>query len=117
MSVIKFPSKSISSSNNRHLGNFMIPLYNDDEISVVLLSVNVFGLLEKSISKDDIKTITVDVVVDCLNKTYQSDLFSVKAKKIAKKILSSISAINTIIDENNNIICQLIPSKIKKLVK
>ena len=93
--ILKFPKRY----QKPKLG-YRLPLYTDEEIDIVIISVNNFAPEEKSekYTVENLCKLDVFFVKKCLDTAHKSVLLSVHAKRLIDKILNSIEEVPIIIE-------------------
>lgn len=84
--ILRFPPRS------RIQQNTVISLYTDEEIAVTVAAVNLHGSYK--ITADELPTLDAESVERCLLQASVNELLSVRTRRLALHILSSIQHIN-----------------------
>ena len=84
--IYKFPSQEKETT-------YRIPLYNDQEIEVVLICVNVFCEDDLKYDLDTLNFLDPLVVIDCLKMALVSNIFSERFKSYVKTVMKNIEEI------------------------
>jgi|SRR6185312_7163096 len=75
---------------------YAIPLYGEEEVSIALAAINIFGPKVTNdpptiyATRTTLKYLKPHIVVEILNLAYRSDIFAAKGKDILKRIISNI---------------------------
>ena len=72
---------------------YKIPLYNEEEILLTIISLNVFGNLPEKVSSKNLEDYDPLTVIKALVEAKSSDIFSTKSKNTIGGILKSIEAL------------------------
>ena len=83
--VIKFPTQE-----PEVIQGYRMSFYNEKEIDLALLCLNVYGFSYKKYDRPMLKQLDPLYIKECMIRAYNSELLSTVAKKILMKIIFSI---------------------------
>lgn len=88
--VIVFPTKT---KNKLFNVAYRVPLYGDEQIKIVVASLNLCGDVHTAVTEYTLKTQDPQFIIECLRRAYVDDMFSSKAKAIVAQILAQIEEV------------------------
>ena len=86
--VIKFPTQGPAV-----IQGYRMSFYNEKEIDLALLCLNVFGFSYKKYDRKSLKQLDPIYIKECMIRAYNSELLSTVAKKILMNIIDNMEEI------------------------
>ena len=86
--VIKFPTQE-----PKVIQGYRMSFYNEKEIDLALLCLNVYGFSYKKYDRAMLKQLDPLYIKECMLRAYNSELLSTVAKKILMKIINNMEEI------------------------
>lgn len=87
--IYSFPSKQPEPEKVE----YRIPLFSDEEIELTLVAVNVFNLSDIKYNIKTLSNVDPELVLNCLIKATEVDMFSDVVKNKLKVILSNVEKV------------------------
>ena len=85
--IYKFPER------RTYYRGYKIPLYNEEQIFLTVISLNIFGNLTEKVTEKTLENYDPLTVMKALVEAKSSSVFSSKAKIIIQEILKSIETL------------------------